>query len=74
MSQTVDISPDTAALIESYARHSGLSVEEYLRTLLPSQNDLGLRNGDIASDFQTDMESLAEESVKRNGSGIKPHP
>lgn len=62
MSQIVDISPETVELLESFARHSGLSVEEYLRTLLPTPNDLGLRAADNGSDFRRDMESLADDA------------
>ncbi len=53
------LSPEIIALLETYARHSGMSVDDYVRSLLPSETDLGLAaNGD----FDSDMESFADAS------------
>ncbi len=44
MSQTVEqISPETLAMIESQARLAGLSVDDYLKSLMPHGN--GNENG-----------------------------
>jgi hypothetical protein len=67
MAQVLEISPETMALLESYARHSGMSVEDYLRSILPTETDLGLAANGSADDFDTDMESFAD------GTEFVPH-
>jgi len=64
MSSVLEVSQETAVLIESYARHAGVSVEEYIRALMPSSGDLGLRANDIEADFDVDMASLADDSAQ----------
>lgn len=69
MNQVLEISPETILKIESYARHTGVSVDEYVRSLLPShQTDLGLA-ADLNGDFITDMEAFADGGVQSPYSG-----
>lgn len=60
MSQVLEISPETVSLVESYAKHSGMTVEEYVRSLLPAETDLGLAANGSGADFDSDMDSFAE--------------
>ncbi|MBK8466788.1 MAG: hypothetical protein IPL32_13240 [Chloracidobacterium sp.] len=61
MNNLLEITPETVTLIESYAKHAGLTVEEYLRSLLPStEDDLGLAADSSDTDFDRDMEAFAE--------------
>ncbi len=65
------LSPEIISLLETYARHSGMSVDDYVRSLLPSETDLGLAANGSADDFDADMESfseLAEPFTPYNGS------
>ncbi len=63
MNSLLEITPETVALIESYAKRADMSVEEYLRSLLPSnEDDLGLSGETSVDDFDSDMESFAEAS------------
>ncbi len=63
MDHLLEITDETVSLIESYAKHAGMTVEEYLRSLLPStENDLGLSAETSAKDFDRDMEAFAETS------------
>lgn len=42
MSKVIDqISPETVALIESQAKLAGLSIDEYLKSLMPNGNGTG---------------------------------
>jgi hypothetical protein len=60
MNRLLEITSETVILIESYAKHAGLTVEDYLRSLLPSsENDLGLSAETTVEDFDRDMESFA---------------
>jgi hypothetical protein len=57
-----DIKPDTLALIESQANYLGISIDEYLRRLLPENElELGLRPGDD-KDFEADMAAFAQDT------------
>ncbi len=64
MSAPLEIKPETADMLAEQARAQGLSVDEYLKTLL------GLANGkqnppELAiEEFMAAMESLAEEGVQ----------
>ena len=52
------IKPETLAIIERQAKTFGLSVDEYLRNLLPKTvKESSLQNGD---EFETDMLAFAE--------------
>ena len=56
------IKPETIALLEQQAKVLRLSVDEYLLSLLPkNENDLGLKvDNDI--EFEADMNLLADET------------
>lgn len=57
------ISPQTISLLEENAERFGLSVEEYLQSLLPkSEKDLALKPDTQEGEFETDMIAFAEES------------
>jgi len=63
MNTLSEISSETTALIESYAKHAGLTVEEYILSLLPAtQSDLGLEADASDEDFNNDMEAFADTS------------
>ena len=64
MNQTVeDIRPETIALIESQAKAFGLSVDEYVRALLPKgEMELGLKPDAADDEFDRDMAAFAEVS------------
>lgn len=56
------VKPETLAIIESNAKQFGLSVDDYLRSLLPSnKNDMSLKSGDD-NEFEADMILFAEET------------
>lgn len=59
MNATIEqIKPETLAIIESQAKTFGLSVDEYLRNLLPkTEKELPLQNGD---EFEANMIVFAE--------------
>jgi anti-sigma-K factor RskA len=60
-SVTEHIKPETLALIRSQARRTGISVDEYVRGLLPGdEKELALRPTDADDDFETDMAAFAE--------------
>jgi hypothetical protein len=61
MQSPLEIQTDTAEILAARARERGLSIDEYLKSLL------GLPNGDEVAtapeEFAAAMESLAEEHV-----------
>lgn len=61
MQSPLEIQPDTAETLAALARKHGLSVDEYLKSLL------GLANGEegapASGEFTAAMESLAETDV-----------
>ncbi len=59
------IKPETLALIEKRAKTFGMSVDEYLKSILPSgENDLSLKPEGNDADFETDMDEFAGETGK----------
>lgn len=55
------IKPETLAIIQRQAKAFGLSVDEYLRSLLPpNENDLSLKSGLNDEEFEADMLAFAE--------------
>ncbi len=66
---TEQIKPETIALIERQAKTFGLSVDDYLQSLLPkNQNDLALKNDSQDNDFEADMLEFAENIETHQGS------
>ncbi len=66
---TEQIKPETIALIERQAKTFGLSVDDYLQSLLPkNQNDLALKNDSQDNDFEADMLEFAENVGTYQGS------
>lgn len=56
------VKPETLAIIKLNAKQFGLSVDDYLRSLLPSnENDMSLKSGDD-NEFEADMIIFAEET------------
>ena len=54
MSQAVEqISPETLLMIESQARLAGLSVDDYLKSLMPNGNGNGNENGQQRPLYET---------------------
>lgn len=54
------IKPETLEILEKQAKIFGLSIDDYLRSLLPkTEQDLSLK-GDENEEFETDMISFAE--------------
>lgn len=69
------IKPETLAMIETQAAQSGLSIDEYLRRLLPhGENELGLK-AETADEMTVSEESAEEKEAKRQKSiaWIKSH-
>ncbi len=57
------INPQTIALLEENAERFGLSVDEYLQSLLPNnEKDLALKPDTNEAEFETDMIAFAEET------------
>ena len=57
---SVDINPETLAIVEKQAKLFGLSADEYLRYLLPkSEKEMPLEK-DTADEFEADMIAFAE--------------
>ena len=57
------IKPETLAIIESQAKSSGLSVDEYLRSLLPQiENDSAFKPAVGNEEFESDMIAFAMET------------
>ena len=57
------IKTETLAIIEEQAKTFGLSVDEYLQSLLPkTQNDLALKADATDEEFESDMIAFAEET------------
>jgi hypothetical protein len=63
MNSTLEqIKPETLAIIEEQAKSSNLSVDEYLRMLLPeTEKNLALKSG-ASEEFEADMIAFAEET------------
>jgi hypothetical protein len=63
MNATIEqIKTETLEIIEKQANIFGLSVDEYLRSLLPkTEKNLSL-NGDVNDEFEADMIAFAENS------------
>ena len=55
-----DIKPETLSLIESQAKYLGISVDEYLRRLLPATEPLGLKSEATDDDFERDIADFAD--------------
>lgn len=53
------IRPETLTLVEAHAKHLGLSVDEYLRRLLPAE-ELALKADAEDDEFESDMVVFAE--------------
>ena len=64
MNQTLEnIRPETIGLLESQAKALGLSVDEYVRGLLPAgELELGLKPDAADDEFELDMAAFAETS------------
>lgn len=62
MNQTLkEIRPETIALIVSQANAMGVSVDQYLRSLLPDDElELGLKADASNDEFESDMSAFAE--------------
>jgi hypothetical protein len=59
---TEQIKSETLEILEKQANIFGLSVDEYLRSLLPkTEKNLSL-NGDADDEFESDMIAFAEDS------------
>ncbi len=62
------IKPETLFTIERQANIFGLSIDDYLKSLLPeNEKDLALKSDSITDNFETDMSEFAEELPKYNG-------
>jgi hypothetical protein len=63
------IKPDTLEILEKQAKIFGLSVDEYLRSLLPkTEKELSLE-GNTNNDFEADMIAFAEGTENSNYQG-----
>ncbi len=64
MNAPLDITPETAELLARRAKASGLSVDEYLKTLVGKSNGTQGRAETPVDELVEAMESLAEEKVE----------
>lgn len=64
MRSELEIKPDTAEMIAAHASAHGLSVDEYLKSLLGMENGTGATAETTLNDFMAAMESLAEDDIK----------
>lgn len=55
-----NLSPETLALIEAQARERGISPDEYIRLLLPRDQELALGSDFDDLEFDADMAAFAE--------------
>ena len=64
MSTTLEqVRPETIAIIETRARLTGLSVDEYLRSLLPPDElDMSLRSDAVDAEFEADITTFVSET------------
>ena len=62
MQSPLEIQPETAETLAGQARERGLTVDEYLKSLLGFQN--GKEGPPTPEEFTSAMESLAEQGVK----------
>ena len=61
---TEQIKPETLAILEKQAKIFGLTIDEYLRSLLPkTEKELPLSK-DANDDFEADMAAFAEGTEK----------
>jgi hypothetical protein len=62
MNTTVEqIKPETLALIERQAKAWGMSVDEYLKSILPNgESNLSLKSHKGVEEFEVDMKDFAE--------------
>lgn len=61
MNTLKQISPETLKLIEDHARNLGISPDEYLRRLLPeNEQELALKPDATSYEFENDMAAFAE--------------
>lgn len=66
-----NISPETLELIQEGADHLGISPDEYLRRLLPSEQELALKADASDDEFEADMKTFGqptETSINYTGS------
>lgn len=57
------VKPETLAIIEAQAKRLGMSIDSYLRTILPATNsELALAGDAQTEDFEQDMAMFAETS------------
>ncbi len=66
MNTTVEqIKADTLELLERQAKTFGMSVDEYLKSILPKgENDLSLEAEKDNAEFENDMQEFAEDIEK----------
>ena len=60
----VEIKPETADMLAAKARARGISVDEYLKTLLGMENARECVPEPTSEEFMIAMESLAEDDIK----------
>ena len=64
------VKPETLAIIEARARLTGLSVDDYLRSLLPpDERDMSLRSDAADDEFEADMITFANDTDETNYNG-----
>jgi hypothetical protein len=62
MQSPLEIQPETAETLAAQAQEHGLSIDEYLKSLLGLPN--GKEHWPAMAEFTSAMESLAEQDVK----------
>lgn len=67
--EPIEIEPEIAAVVRENARALGLSVNEYLSLLLPTETEMALSGEPQVDSFETDILSFGTGS-KRGGSYV----
>ncbi|MGI8670858.1 MAG: hypothetical protein ACR2J3_13590 [Aridibacter sp.] len=75
MNSTIEqVRPETLAIIEANAKGIGLSVDEYLRSLLPeSEQELALKSGGGESSDENEPAEQCEAKRQKSIAWIKSH-
>lgn len=75
MNSTIEqVRPETLAIIEANAERIGLSVDEYLRSLLPeSEQELALKSGGGESSNENESAEQREAKRQKSITWIKSH-
>jgi hypothetical protein len=67
--ELIDIDPKTAAVVKENARRLGITVNDYLRLLLPPETEMALGGDEQEDTFEDDMHEFGSGSAQRSYGG-----